>query len=100
MRAQRLPPWRLGVRPWLVRLRFRRWRRLVLLLGERLGFAPGLGRVGRLVIRGAGRLGDVAHYLPRFLVGDGNETVVAVEFLAHGRRKIEGEEAGFHLIGE
>src|SRR5712691_10071736 len=88
-------PW---PRPGLILL----LRRLLLLLffRLRLGLALCLGVVRGLVVRRAGCLGDLAHHFPGLLVGDREESIVAVELLLHGRGEMIGEETGPDLLGE
>src|SRR5262249_57735976 len=88
-------------RPWPRpgRLLLRR-RLLLLLLRQLLGLAFRFGIIGRLVVGRTGCLGDLAHHLPCILVGDGNEAIVAVEFLAHRRRELESEETAPDLLSE
>ena len=72
----------------------------LLLLRQCLGLALGFRFEGRLVVGRAGSFGDLAHHFPGVLVGDREEAVVAIEFLAHRGREVEGEEAGTDLLGE
>src|SRR4051812_22425782 len=73
---------------------------LLLLLCQRLGFALRFRLEGRLVVGRAGPFGDLAHDFPGILVGEREETVVAVELLAHRGREVEGKEAGADFLGE
>src|SRR3954451_11035923 len=65
---------------------------LLLLLRERLGLALAFCFVGGLFVRRSGSLCDLAHHFPSVLVGDREETIVAVEFLLHRIREPEGKE--------
>src|SRR5215468_7920112 len=73
---------------------------LLLLLGQRFGFALAFRVISGLVVRRARALRDVAHDLPRVLVGDRDKAVVAVEFALHRFREAEGKETVRDLLGE